>query len=302
MTSVPITLGSPQLRVRLDPRWGGRVEELTDLRSGDDWIYHLARSHPVDSPSSTYDDVWGGGFEELFPNDAPGVFQGRALRDHGELWDAPFEVLERTPASISLRRVCETVPASVDKLVSLASDRPELRLRYTLRNLGSGTLPYLFKLHPAIRVEEGDALLLSGGTVTAVDPAFSRMIGGPGPFRWPLAVGVTGAPVDLSVVPPREARLAEFVYVSDMPEGWCGVRRGNGGGEIRFSFPADVFPYCWLFLAYGGWRNHFTAVLEPCTNMPKDLDAAWERGTCAVLAPGATSEFEVSVSVEPGRD
>ncbi len=296
-----VTLESPAMRVVLNPAQGGRVEGLTDLRSDDNWIYHQVRPHLLEAPSRIYDDVWRGGFEELFPNDAPCVFQGRALRDHGELWDAPFEVLERGPASVTLSRVCETVPASVLKTIALVPDRPELRLQYALQNRGSGPLPYLFKLHAAMRVEAGDELLLPGGTVTPVDQAFSRMIGGPGPSRWPLAEGIAGTPVDLSVVPPREARLAEFVYVSDMPEGWCGVRRGNGGGEIRFSFPPEVFPYCWLFLAYGGWRDHFTAVLEPCTNMPKDLDTAWERGACAVLAPGARSEFEVSVRVESGR-
>ena len=33
-----------------------------------------------------YDDVWAGGWEELFPNDAPGRFEGRELPDHGEWW------------------------------------------------------------------------------------------------------------------------------------------------------------------------------------------------------------------------
>lgn len=299
---VLMTLESPGMRVVLNPSQGGRMEELTVLATGDNWIYYDPGRLPERGQiSACYDDLWRGGFEELFPNDAPCVFQGRVLRDHGELWNAPFEVLEWGPASVTLRRVCETVPASVEKTIALSPDGEELELRYVLQNLGTRPLPHLFKLHPAIRVEPGDSLLLPGGTVSPVDPAFSRMIAGPGPFHWPLAPGPAGSRVDLSVVPPREARLAEFVYVSDMPEGWCGVRRAAGGAEIRFRYSPLAFPYCWLFLAYGGWRDHFTAVLEPCTNIPKDLDRAWEGGTSAVLGAGEAREMRVTVTTERGH-
>jgi len=58
-----------------------------------------------------------------------------------------------------------------------------------------------------------------------------------------------------------------------------------------------VFPYCWIFMTYGGWRDHNVVVLEPCTNYPKDLEKAISTGTATVLAPATTREFEVTVSV-----
>ena len=51
----------------------------------------------------------------------------------------------------------------------------------------------------------------------------------------------------------------------------------------------------WLFLSYGGWRDIYTAVLEPCTNMPKDLADAVRLGQSARLTPG--EEFVTTVSV-----
>jgi hypothetical protein len=57
------------------------------------------------------------------------------------------------------------------------------------------------------------------------------------------------------------------------------------------------FPYTWLFLTYGGWRDHFTAVLEPCTNMPKDLETARRAGACARLEPGQKLECTVRVDL-----
>ena len=47
---------------------------------------------------------------------------------------------------------------------------------------------------------------------------------------------------------------------------------------------------------FGGWRGHYVAVVEPCTNWPKELAKAAEAGRCAALKSG---EFlETSVEVE----
>ena len=47
----------------------------------------------------------------------------------------------------------------------------------------------------------------------------------------------------------------------------------------------------------GGWRDCYTAVLEPCTNLPKDLTEAVRAGTSARLAPGETFRTSVAVAL-----
>lgn len=91
-----LTLQNGIVRAVVLPSLGGRVWELEDCRRGRQWIWHrpgvpLAATAPGDA----YDDVWAGGWEELFPNDAPGPFDGRALPDHGEWWALPWTVVER---------------------------------------------------------------------------------------------------------------------------------------------------------------------------------------------------------------
>jgi hypothetical protein len=63
-------------------------------------------------------------------------------------------------------------------------------------------------------------------------------------------------------------------------------------------FDRAQLPYLWLFLSYGGWRDVYTAVLEPCTNVPKDLKEAVRRGQSAWLAPG--EEFTTTTIVRLG--
>lgn len=64
------------------------------------------------------------------------------------------------------------------------------------------------------------------------------------------------------------------------------------------AFDRQAVPYLWLFLSYGGWRNTYTAVLEPCTNMPKDLADAVRAGQSARLMPGEVFATTVSVSLQ----
>ena len=59
---------------------------------------------------------------------------------------------------------------------------------------------------------------------------------------------------------------------------------------------ADM-PFLWLFLTYGGWRGCYTAVLEPCTNMPKELAHAVRIGQSARLAPGGVFQTRVAVTL-----
>jgi hypothetical protein len=66
---------------------------------------------------------------------------------------------------------------------------------------------------------------------------------------------------------------------------------------LRLDFDTDVFPFLWMFLAYGGWQGCYTAVLEPCTNMPKDLTEAVRLGQSAWLAPGGIFRTQVTVTL-----
>jgi hypothetical protein len=67
--------------------------------------------------------------------------------------------------------------------------------------------------------------------------------------------------------------------------------------SLRLEYDLADMPYLWLFLTYGGWRGCYTAVLEPCTNMPKELADAIRVGQSARLAPGGVFETRVAVTL-----
>ena len=99
--------------------------ELVDLQRGGRW---LRRNHRVplgSTPSGAVcDDVWQGGSEELFPNDAPIVVDDSSYPDHGELWSVPWQVVRTKDDAIESAvegpatgvRICKRLSINVAEL------------------------------------------------------------------------------------------------------------------------------------------------------------------------------------------
>ncbi|MBI2385628.1 MAG: hypothetical protein HYV14_06405 [Elusimicrobia bacterium] len=277
------------VRADILPGFGGRVWTLTDVARGVDWVWKSPKvALAVPAPGASYDDSWAGGWEELFPNDAPGDFDGRTLPDHGEWWSRAWtaDVLEDTAhrAEVRLRLETRSAKASCEKIVGLDAGARSLRVRYRIENREKTPLRFMLKQHLAAAVRPGDRLELPGGTVHRVDPSFSTLVKA-SPAPWPAEF----------VLPPA-GKDKEFVYVADLPEGWAGIRRPDGAA-LRMSFDLKAFPHCWFFMDLGGWRGHYTVVVEPCTNWPKDLAEAAAAGRCAVLPPGGVFETAVEAAL-----
>jgi hypothetical protein len=164
--------------------------------------------------------------------------------------------------------------------------------------VGLKGLDFLWKLHPALAIEPGDRIDIPGRTGELVDPAFGRF-SEPCTFPWPVAKPGGRAAVDVSVVPPLDG-TREFVYVRDLTDGWCALRRQRLGIGFGLVFPLEIFTSVWLFMSFGGWRGLETVVLEPCTTVPKDLNEAIVRGTARHLEPGATLACRVRAVVFDG--
>jgi len=289
------------LRVSINPARGGVITSIFSKSTNDEWIYYDNSRRSTENVFENYDDIWCGGFEELFPNDAPGEVQNRILKDHGELWLQNWNITDHDNNSINLQTECATVPALVSKKIILCQDQPTILINYKIKNISDEEYPFLFKLHPAMRIEQGDELQLEGGRIIQVDSSFSKIIGTHHEFNWPFVNDKSGNNKDISVIPAREKLLQEFIYVKDLKSSWCGLKRKSSNEEFILNFPGKIFPYCWFFMALGGWREHYTVVMEPCTNFPKDMITAIANGTSAFMKSFEKLEFEVSIDIRNGN-
>jgi hypothetical protein len=132
------------------------------------------------------------------------------------------------------------------------------------------------------------------------EPAFPGTLAGASDAAdWPMIKTANGN-VDLRRVTPESARQLYFFYGTEMKGNWCALTNSATGLACGLQFDPQVFPCCWLFATYGGWRNYNVAVLEPCTGYPLNFESMKAAGRHRALAPGESLRTEVRFIVQEG--
>jgi len=293
-----VRLENQLLRVDILPQLGAKIYSFIHQPSGRELLWHNPHLTPATVPfGAKFDDHWCGGWDELIPNDVPVAFpNGDSLPDHGEVWCQPseWEVVEAggEVASVRFTSFGRVLPTRFEKLVTIRGGEPFIRLHYKFTNSGSQPLPFLWNIHPPMVVSQDTRLDVPAQT-GFVDPWNSERFEAGAQFEWPYASTRQGERVDLRLVAPSSASVADFFYLPDVRQGWYAVTDQAARVGFGLVFPLEVFPHLWLFRTFGGWRGLNTLILEASTGYPNDLRIAQSEGHCAVLAAGASFEAEV---------
>ncbi|NJM07057.1 DUF5107 domain-containing protein [Candidatus Gracilibacteria bacterium] len=298
-----LVLENRYLRAVLLPDLGGKIWSLVDKLADRELLWHNPRVPPRAAVyGATYDDWFCGGWDDLFPNDAPTTVGGDNYPDHGELWALPFDWhvdLENDAAVVTLRRAGVVTTTYHEKRIVLRADEPLLRIRQRLHNQGLRPIDFLWKMHPALRVSPTSRIDLPSCTVRTSDLFNERLAQGTTKFSWPSAPGPTGD-IDMRQIPPYETATCDFYYATELESGWCALTDTATQSGFGIAFDPAVFRSVWVFGAYGGWRGHYTTILEPCTGYPYRLEDAIAQGTASRLEPGATLETTYSAVLYRG--
>jgi galactose mutarotase-like enzyme len=299
-----LVLENSQLRLTILPELGGKLWSLRYKPRDREIFWHNPRVGPRLAPyGAAYDDWFCGGWDELFPNDAPTTCAGDAYPDHGEWWAMPFTwaITTQQPdeVTVHLQRAGIVTDTLVERWITLQQDKPGFTIRYRLHNAGRQPLDFLWKLHPALAISPQARIDLPPSTVQP-DPGFNDRLDKQ-PFDWPQAHGAGGEAVDMRVVPPADAAACDFYYATNLAGGWCALTDAQDGVGFGLAFDPAIFRSVWVFGAYGGWRGHYTAILEPCTGYPYQLETAVAQGTASRLAAGETLETTVTAVLYQGR-
>jgi hypothetical protein len=181
---------------------------------------------------------------------------------------------------------------TIEKSITFEANEPTFSIAYRLSNNQSQPLEYLWKLHPALSINPHSRIDMPAGECL-VDEGFRGRLGAAVErFVWPHAAGV-----DMRVVPPASAESCDFYYGTQLSAGWCALTDGTTQSGFGLSFDPDVFRSVWVFGAYGGWRNHYTTILEPCTGYPYRLEDAIAQGSVSRIAAHSTLNTTLRVSL-----
>jgi hypothetical protein len=296
-----VVLENRMLRVVVLPQVGGKIWQITYKPLDSDLLWNNPRIAPAKLPlGSRYDDVWSGGWDELFPCDEASLIEGENYPDHGELWTGNWTAEPFSGPDLAGARLRYVTPISsieVEKTIRLRREQACVEFDHRFTNRGRTDFPFLWKLHPAMAVSPQHRLDFPSMKVR-LEPAFpGTLAGASDPADWPI-VKTPGGSVDLRRISPETARQLYFFYGTDMKGNWCALTNSATGLACALQFDAEVFQSCWLFATYGGWRNYNVAVLEPCTGYPLSFEAMKAAGRHRTLAPGESLRTEVRFLVQ----
>jgi hypothetical protein len=298
-----VVLENRFLRIVVLPEAGAKVWQITYKPFNCDLLWNNSQIAPARlHAGSLYDDVWSGGWDELFPNDEVAVIDGASYPDHGELWTGEWASETFSDADSIGVRLRHTTPISlidVEKTILLRRDCSRIDFHHRFLNQGHARFPFLWKLHPAMAVSPQHRIDFPKMKVV-LEPAFMGSLeGAKNSGDWPIITTSEGD-IDLRRVTRAEARKLYFFYGTEMQAGWCAITDTATRLACGVQFDSRIFSCCWLFATYGGWRDHNVAVLEPCTGYPLTFETMKAAGRHRALAPGESLETDVHFLVQEG--
>ncbi len=283
------------VRLAVVPDYGAKIIELTDKRSGRNW---LITGTPTEAAGD--DAVFGGpqayGWDECFPTVAPcpGADRPPATRDHGVLWGRPW-------CAKSEDDVVTTTFDHADFIFSrrLVLDEDRVKATYTLENPGDRDLTYLWSAHPLLALRPGERIRLPGVDIaSATYVKACGKVASPSAMDWPAA-NINGHSIDLSRVHAMESGFAAKLYCDTAPPSDVTVEGADG--RLMLTWQGDVIGALGIWLDYGGWpddRPVHQVAFEPTTAPADDLLSAQALGRHTVLSPGDRHAWRLVFALE----
>jgi hypothetical protein len=299
-----VRLRNRHLSVIVLPGLGAKVWEVLDHRTGRQVLWQHPAVKPERVPfGATFDDVFAGGWDELFPNDLPETLAGEPMPDHGEAWSLAWDWTVDDPAddgsvTVLMRTRTPVSSCLLEKSVTLAPDARHLVVRSSVTSLSRRDLPFLWKQHLAVDVADLARIDLPGREALLEDFGTPRAGSAGTRFTWPHVVQ-DGVEHDMRPTLPPDSGVCEFYYVTGLDDGWCALTYDDGSG-VGLAFDREMYPSCWVFASYGAWRDLQVAVLEPCTGYPVSVADGVEAGTHRVLPAGGSLTTTMTLALFDG--
>lgn len=304
-----IQIGRENFLVSLMPWVGGKIASI--CMDGRELLQAPLIDSMARSRSMAFEDSDASGWDECLPSVSACEFSTLVgavrIPDHGDLWRVPWEVVEATSSTCTMRAHCFSLPLQLTRTVVVNAIAAGFRMRldYVLCNTGTDAEPWAWCAHPLFAVEEGDRILLPESTASVrVEASCGERLGRSGTaLGWPIARTPAGIDADLSIADAAESGLGDKLFAGPLreDENWCALKRSSAGVLIQVSFDPSATPFLGLWLCYGGWparpgRKQMCVALEPSTAPADSLASAgqWQRK----LAPGAIYSWWMTVEFQ----
>ncbi len=303
-------LESDTLRTIVVPEMGAKIVSLFDKRHQLEWLPGPGQRPFQPVPyGATFTDQDMSGWDEMFPTINACVYPGEgdrhgvALPDHGEVWTLPWSLDTTRAGQVTLSVDGHALPYHLTRTLTYSA-ADTLQLDYELVNRGAHTMPYLWAAHPQFLCD-GAAQLILPQHITAVSNAIAELWGWgavEARFKWPVTGLPNGTTAQLDQIgSPALKRARKFFVPPGTPVNWAGLIRLASGAWLRMQWDDQRVPYLGVWVDEGVFNPEAVAALEPMTGYFDNLVTAWDKRLVALLEPGATHRWALTVRVGAGE-
>jgi galactose mutarotase-like enzyme len=291
-----IRIENAALAVDVVPAMGGKLLHLVDKAADRGVLWRNPRVRLRPGPlHADVDDYFAGGWDDAFPTgDACLNEHGERLPYMGELWNLALDAHVERPgpdeAVLVLDGRTPITPARWTRTLTVRAGEPLLHLRTRIENVGHRPFAFSWGSHPALAVHAGMRLDVPAAAGEVTD-AGGGPLGRLGErYAYPTLRAGTGAALDVREVPAPTLADHALHALTGLDAGWIAAtdparRRGFG-----VAFDVRLHRCVWQWMAYGGFRGWYHAIVEPWTAPQPALDDALAAGRALHLAPGETLE------------
>ena len=270
-------LANEEVELAVVPELGAKIISLKDLRTGREWLWH-----PPDGARLFKNDLSDDfsasplvGIDECLPTIEPCCWQGRELPDHGEVWSMPWQMDAGAWKNgiLKTRARLKISPFELNRTIELQGNN--ILISYELHNLGKMEESFLWAMHPLLRLETGDQLVLPDST--------RQLLNGE---VWVDAV--------TSAIPDR--RCAK-IFARPVKEGWAAIHNQDKGDRLEFVWETAENNTLGLWLTRGGWHGHHHLAIEPTNADDDSLAVAAVRKHCGKVAGKSSVSWQLCLRV-----
>ena len=313
-TEENVVIGAGDCTVTLMPALGGKI---ASLRVGaNELLQTPLKSLGPRTRTMDFSESDASGWDECLPSVAGCTIETEAgpatIPDHGDLWRVPWQVLQSSQDSATLRGNCFSLPLQLTRslILSEAASGWRIELLYSLTNMGAYRVPWAWCAHPLFAVDAGDRITLPEGLNTLrLEGSGCNRIGASGDsLLWPVTRQKDGTNTDLSLVSSLDSGIGDKLFAGPFApaqSSWCALERARIGLRLTVRFEPSLTPYLGLWLCYGGWPandsdspgpTQFCVAAEPATAPVDSLQQTgpWSRW----LDPGETVNWPMELLID----
>jgi galactose mutarotase-like enzyme len=260
------------------------------------------------------EDYYYGGWQEVMPNSAAGLYRNASLGQHGEIWMIPWKhaILENSPEQVVLK--CWTrplrIPLLIEKTLTLKNNSTTLSIVEKLTNEGGTDLDIMWGHHIAF----GLPFLKNGGfiktnakkIIAEKNMPDHRLFTPDIEHAWPKIMSSDGKLMDASIIPLENAKpYSDLAYLSDFDtQAFYTIYNDKQDLGFSVTWHAHIFKYLWYWQERYAtqeapwWGKGYAIALEPWTTKhPADPEAAVANGEYLLISAGNSIHSSIEATV-----